>query len=467
MGEMKLKLLRALLNTMLRYVFAALAILVPVALFAQTPRLTVSDDGRSLRAGGETFFWLGDTGWLMLSRLDRADTEHYLRTRSEQGFNVIQVMVLHKPNMATVDGTPALIDDDLTRPYVTPGNSPDDPHEYDYWDHLDWALQVAGGFGIYLALVPAWGDIADDGSLNAETAKIYGDFLGKRYHDKSNIIWINGGDTLGASNTKTWSVLGRMLKQYNPDRLMTFHPRGRTDSSWWYHRAPWLDFNMFQSGHSSYAQDPDGRGEDNWSYVEEDRARTPVKPVIDGEPSYENMPHGLVYPHAPRWQAADVRRYAWWSVLSGAFGHTYGENSVMQMLVPGRYKPAFSAKQRWDEALNAHGAGQMRYLKGLMLSLGLDGRVPDAGLVIDNGEGYDRIAVLRGPDYVLAYTYIGREFNLRLGAIAGERVTSSWYSPRDGNIVPGESLRNAGEARFDPPGEATPGNDWVLVLRPN
>jgi Protein of unknown function (DUF4038)/Putative collagen-binding domain of a collagenase len=450
---------------MLRHVFAVLAILVPVAVLAQTPPLAVSEDGRSLLAGSETFFWLGDTGWLMLSRLDRAETERYLRTRSEQGFNVIQVMILHKRDMATVDGTPALIDGDLARPYSTPGNDPDDPGQYDYWDHLDWALDVAESYGIYLALVPAWGDIADDGFLNAESAKVYGTFLGKRYRDKSNIIWINGGDTLGASNTKTWSVLGRTLKQYNPDRLMTFHPRGRTDSSWWYHGAPWLDFNMFQSGHSSYAQDPDGRGEDNWSYVEEDWARRPVKPVIDGEPSYEDMPHGLDYPDAPRWQAADVRRYAWWAVLSGACGHTYGDNSVMQMLVPGRFQPAFSANRRWDEALNAPGARQMRYLKDLLLSLSLDGRVPDAELVVDNGEQYDRIPVLRGPDYVLAYTYTGREFTLRLGAIVGERIKSSWYSPRDGEVIPGESLRNTGEVRFDPPGDAAPGNDWVLVLR--
>ncbi|MGA8203272.1 MAG: glycoside hydrolase family 140 protein [Woeseiaceae bacterium] len=452
---------------MLRLVFAVLALVVPAAVLAQTPPLTVSEDGRSLRAGDHSFFWLGDTGWLMLSRLDRAETEYYLRTRSEQGFNVIQVMILHKPDMATVDGTPALIDGDPARPYLTPGNDPDDRSEYDYWDHLDWALQVAERYGIYLALVPAWGDIADDGILNEETAKAYGDFLGKRYRDRTNIVWINGGDTLGASNSRTWSVLGRTLKRYNPDRLMTFHPRGRTDSSWWYHRAPWLDLNMFQSGHSSYAQDPDGRGEDNWSYVLEDWARVPAKPVIDGEPSYENMPHGLDYPDAPRWQAADVRRYVWWAVLSGACGHTYGDNDVMQMLVPGRYPPAFSANQRWDEALKAPGAGQMRYVKELMLSLGLDGRVPDAGLVVDNGTGYDRIPVLRGPDYVLAYVYNGREFTLRLGAIAGEHIESSWYSPRDGEFVPGDSLRNSGEVRFDPPGDAAPGNDWVLMLRMN
>lgn len=218
---------------------------------------------RSLEAGGEPFFWLGDTGWLMLSRLDRAETEHYLRTRTMQGFNVIQAMVLHKPQMATVRAMPALVDGDPARPYVTPGSDPDVENQYDYWDHLDWVVSLAEELGIYLALVPSWGNLADDGVLNEDNVEDYGRFLGERYRNRPNVIWMNGGDTLGASSTKTWSVLGRILKQYDPGRLMTFHPRGRTDSSWWFHHAPWLDFNMFQSGHLTYAQDPDGRGEDN------------------------------------------------------------------------------------------------------------------------------------------------------------------------------------------------------------
>lgn len=454
---------------MKRLIATLLWMLLPLAVTAATSPLSVSADGRSLEAGGETFFWLGDTGWLMLSRLNRAETELYLRNRKEQGFNVIQAMVLHKPQMASVRGVLALVDGDPARPHVTPGSDPDVEDEYDYWDHLDWVVALAEDLGIYLALVPSWGTIADDGNLNEENAEVYGRFLGERYRNKPNIIWMNGGDTLGASNTKTWSVLGRVLKQFDPGRLMTFHPRGRTDSSWWFHDAPWLDFNMFQSGHLTYAQDPDGRGEDNWSYAEEDWSRKPAKPFVDGEPSYENITHGLEQENreTPRWEAGDARRYAWWAVLSGAFGHTYGENSVMQMYAPERYAPAFVAERRWDEVLQSPGANQMRYLKDFMLSRSFEGREPDADMVIDNGRGYDRIPVLRGPGYAVAYTYTGREFSLRLGEICGEELAASWYSPRDGTTVFIRSLDNQGEARLDPPGEVSSGNDWVLLLEAN
>ena len=62
---------------------------------------------------------------------------------------------------------------------------------------------------------------------------------------------------------------------------------------------------MFQSGHRRYGQRmgdtdypiEDYTEEDNWRYVEKSLAMKPTKPVIDGEPSYENIPQGL---HDPK-----------------------------------------------------------------------------------------------------------------------------------------------------------------------
>ena len=429
------------------------------------PRLTVAADGHYLLAGGKPFFWMGDTGWLLLSRLDRADTEMYLATRERQGFNVVQVMILHTPQMATAAGVPALIDGDPARPHVTPGADPARAQEYDFWDHLDWVVGRAAAHGIHVALVPAWGSLADGRDLNERNAESYGRFLARRYRHHANIVWLNGGDTHADAHTRMWDLLGTAIKRDDPDHLMTFHPIGRTDSAWQFHEAPWLDFNMIQSGHRSYAQEgPNARGEDNWHYIAEDWRRLPAKPVIDGEPSYENIPHGLHGADAPRWTAADVRRYAWWAVMAGAFGHTYGENSVMQMLRPGRDKPSFAADRRWSEVLEAPGAGQMHHLRRLIESRPMLERVPDQSLILDNGVRYDRILASRGAGYAFAYSYTGRPFSMRLGAIAGTRVTASWYSPRDGRSVAIGIIGNNGSHRFQPPGTPSPGNDWVLVL---
>ncbi|WP_129586219.1 glycoside hydrolase family 140 protein [Sphingomonas montana] len=443
---------------------SASAVAVDAAAAQATP-LRVSADGHYLEAGGKPFFWMGDTAWLLLGRLDRAETERYLTQRKQQGFNVVQVMILHTAAMTNRYAAPALHDGDPGRPRVTPGRNPARPGEYDYWDHLDWVVARAAALGIQVALVPAWGSLADSGALTERNAAGYARFLAERYRTHPNIVWLNGGDTKADEHTAMWQLLGSTLKRHDPGHLVTFHPFGRTDSAWHFHDVKWLDFNMFQSGHRSYAQEPAGaRSEDNWRFVTEDRQRRPIKPTIDGEPSYENIPYGLHDVTGPRWGAADARRYAWWAVMAGAFGHSYGENSVMQMLVPGRDKPSFGANQRWDVAMAAPGAGQMRHLRTLIESRPMASRVPDMALIVDNGTRYERVLATRGPGYVFAYTYTGRSFTMRLGALPARRLTAAWYSPRDGGTRRIGTFANRGTRRFDPPGDASPGNDWVLVL---
>jgi hypothetical protein len=360
---------------------------------------------------------------------------------------------------------PALVDGDIARPRVTPGNDPGKPGEYDYWDHLDWVVDRAAAHHLYVALVPAWGTFAEMRKLTVDNAPIYGRFLAERYKDKPNIVWINGGDTHADMATLTWRALGETIKSIDHNHLMTFHPFGRTDSSWVFHDAAWLDFDMFQSGHQDYAQDTQrcAYGEDNWRYVEDDWKRGPAKPAIDGEPSYENIPHGLDFVQFPIWQAEDARRYAWWSVLAGAFGHTYGENSVMQFYTPGE-KAAYWPKISWQDGLKAPGGAQMRFLKDLILSRPYYERVPDQSLIIGNGTRYDRVAASRGTSYAIAYSYTGKPFRVQMGRISGNRVRAASYDPRTGQSQAIGVLPNRGTRLFVPPGRPAPGNDWALLL---
>ncbi len=447
---------------------AALMALVASPATAQDPLppLKVSPNGRYMTAAGKPFFWLGDTAWLILAKLNREDTERYLAERASQGYNVIQVMMLHRPTMANPVAGAALIDGDLKRPRTTPGNRLAVPGEYDYWDHLDWVIDRAAAHGIYVAMVPVWGDFADFRLFNMDTAPVIGRFVAERYRGKSNIVWMNGGDRYGELSPGAWDAMGKAIRAIDPDHLMTFHPAGRASSSWMFHKAAWLDFNMYQSGHQSYAQDQqlNARGEDNWVYTADDLSRSPPKPTIDGEPSYENMPHGLDREPEPRWGAADARRYAWWSVLAGAFGHTYGENSVMQFFEPGKPANAYWPKIGWRQALSAPGGLQMRHLKALMLSRPYLDRVPDQSLIVGNGTRYDRVAATRGPGYAIAYSYTGKPFRIRMGTTGGQRVKAAWFDPRTGDATIIGEFADRGVRTFTPPGTPAPGNDWALLL---
>lgn len=432
------------------------------------PKLKVSKNQHYFVTEDEKpFFWLGDTGWLAFGKLDREGIVQYLQDRKAKGFNVVQVMVLHNINAVNVYGDKALVNDDVSKPITTPGNDFNSAAEYDYWDHVDYTLDVAKKNGIYVAMVPVWGTniSSKDSKVTLAQVEKYAKFLADRYKNRTNVIWLNGGDTYGDKFTYIWNAIGSILKTNNPDQLVTFHPFGRTDSSENYHNASWLDFNMFQSGHRRYDQDTVKTAfkEDNYKFVHRDWDLKPTKPTLDGEPSYEGIPHGLHDTLQPKWTDSDVRRYGYWSVFAGGAGYTYGHNAVMQMFRKGD-NPAYGNKELWTSAINAPGAGQMVYIKKLMLDFPYLERVPDQSLVANQGEKYDYLVATRGNKYAMIYTYTGRKIAINMGKIAGRKVTASWYNPRNGQKTKIGTFDNKGIKEFQPSGKKEDGNDWVLIL---
>jgi hypothetical protein len=433
----------------------------------KTGKLKVSDNGRYLvYENGDPFFWLGDTGWLLFSKLTKEEAETYLEDRKEKGFNVIQVMVLHGVKATNVYGDSALINKDVSKPNL---HTLLDSTQLSYWDFVDYVIDLAAQKDLYMALVPVWGTNVKEGWVDQQQATKYGEFLAQRYKDRSNIIWLNGGDIKGSDSTEVWQRLGETLRREDPNHLITFHPRGRTASTEWFHNEEWLDFNMFQSGHRRYDQDTSSNetnhyGEDNWRFVDGDYAFKPVKPTIDGEPSYEGIPQGLHDITEPVWLDKDVRRYGYWSVFAGAFGYTYGQNSVMQMHSASDSTTAYGSDELWNEAIHAPGASQMKYLKELMLSRSFLDRVPDQTLLAENGERYDYKVATRGNDYALIYTYTGGSIKVNMGKIKGDKVKASWFDPRTGEYSAIGEFDNDGEQVFETSGNKEDGNDWVLVL---
>jgi len=433
------------------------------------PILRVSQNKRFLATeNGDPFFWTGDTGWLLFTKLNREDAERYFEDRRQKGFNVIQVMVLHNTKKAVnVYGDSALIDGDVERPFTKPGNSPDDPKQYDYWDHVDYLINLAHKKGLYMALVPLWGSNVKNGSITREKALKYTEWLAGRYKNMSNVVWLNGGDIKGSDSTAIWQIIGSTIRKLCPDQLISFHPYGRTQSSGWFQSETWLDFNMFQSGHRRYDQDTaDLRyGEDNWKYVNADYKKVPVKPTLDGEPSYEGIPQGLHDPTQPYWTDSDIRRYAYWSVFAGGCGFTYGNNAIMQFHKEGDLESSYGVKDSWEVALNAPGAAQMRYLKQLMMSRDYFDRIPAQDLIAGiQGEKYDYLAATKGRDYAFIYTCNGKTMNINLGRMNLSSIIASWYNPRNGILSMIGTYKAEGIMSFDPPGDKVKGNDWVLIL---
>lgn len=403
-------------------------------------RLKVSGNQRFLQfENGKPFFLLGETAWLMPERLDRNEVQYYLSRCKQAGFNMVQVQVM--------DGVPSFnIYGQMSLPHGWDLSKADPAGVYSYWKHLDYIVETARDNGIYIGMVAIWGSQVKNGKINAEQAKVYGRFLAGRYRKYPNIIWIMGGDIQGDIHPEVWNAMASAIKGTDRDHLMTYHPRGRYTSAKWWSKASWIDFHSFQSGHRKYDQRmndkhypiPEGTEEDSWMYVDSTWSYKPVKPVIDDEPSYEGIPKGLHDADEERWQDYDVRRYAYWSVFAGSCGHTYGHNSIMQMLKPG-YHTGYGRdgeEVTWYQALNAPGFNQMKYLKDLMLSLPYFDRIPDQSIIVgNNGKRYQRLIATRGNDYLMIYNYTCSSMKLDLRKISGGKKKTWWMDAATGKLT--------------------------------
>jgi hypothetical protein len=463
-------------------VVTALAVVAFAAALAATTRspstqsapsggLRVSANKRFLVSGdGQPFFWLGDTAWELFHRLNREEVVRYLDNRAARRFTVIQAVAL-----AELDG---LNEPNAYGHRPLAGNNPETPDvkdgpANDYWDHVDFVIAEAARRGLYIGLLPTWGDKwnlrhgVGPEVFTATNAERYGAWLGKRYAAAPNIVWILGGDRPVETDVHREIIraMARGLRRGDGGtHLMTLHPPGGGASSAWFHDEAWLDFNMRQNGHvAEYT----GR----YELIRADYARTPVKPVLDGEPIYEDHPVSFDGKRLGHSIASDVRRPLYWTLFDGAFGHTYGHHSVWQMWTPGR-KPVNNPLMPWQEAIEQPGAAQMQHGRALIESRPFLTRIPDPSIVVTGrvptsvpGAGRYQFVATRdeGGTYAMVYAPVGRPFAVRMNAIAGATVKAWWFNPRDGRATPIGTFANSGERTFTPPdnGEML---DWVLVL---
>ena len=159
------------------------------------PEVRVHAGGHLLETtDGAPFFWLGDTAWQLIAGTTREECSYYLHTRARQGFRVIQTVVLAE-------------NDGLRRPTALghlpfAGADPRQPNAA-YFERVHEIVREAASVGLYVALVPVWGDklTAPWGSGprifrndNPSDAQEYARFLGAGLRNQTNVVWVLGGD---------------------------------------------------------------------------------------------------------------------------------------------------------------------------------------------------------------------------------------------------------------------------------
>ncbi|ALI98692.1 glycoside hydrolase family 140 protein [Rufibacter tibetensis] len=436
-----------------------LLVLSSICVYGQkTPLLKVSADKRYLETQtGKPFFWLGDTAWELLHRLNREEADLYLRDREGKGFTVIQTVVL-----AELDG--------LKTPNAY-GHLPllnQDPTQLNekYFDHVDYVVNKAEKLGLYIGLLPTWGDKFNKAwgvgpeIFTPENARQFGEILAKRYAKQNNIIWILGGDRW-PENEEDRQIIRAMaqgIRSVGTKHLITYHPSGAKKATDHFNED-WLDLDMFQSGHERLSHD--------FKFIRSSRAVTPTRPVINGEPRYEDHPDRFKPEEFGWMDASDVRSSAYWTMLSGAAGYTYGAHGIWQMYQANR-SPISWARTSWQASLDLPGATHLMLLKKLFTAFPWQQLRNDQSLILNNnpeGEAHQVAAIGEQKDFLLAYTPMGKELKLDLSKLPANKLEAYWFNPRDGQCKKIGEFNRTDQPTFTP-WSVGRGSDFVLILLP-
>lgn len=397
---------------------------------------------------GRPFFMHGDTGWSLIADLEEEEAHFYLEDRKARGFNTVLVNLLEhrfsRNAPANAYGAKPFTDDG---DFAVPNEA--------YFAHADRIMQKACDLGFLVLLTPAYlgyggGDDGWYGKMAAAGAQrlgAYGRFVGRRYRHFDNIMWVHGGDYDPADKNLV-SAVAKGIMEENPDALATFHGAPETAPLEFWGYEPWLRVNNLYTYGPVYAA----------ALREYDITRG--MPFFLMESAYE-FEHGA--------DEHRVRIQAYHALLSGAFGHLYGNNPIWRFGGPGLHAPTME----WMEALDSPGARSMELLLGFVSSIEWWLLEPDSKnrfLVDGLGKDMKRAVAALAKDGSFGIIYIpdNNAVTVDLAKLPAVRINARWRDPTNGEMTVADGSPFAAQVRsFRPPGNNGRGHpDWILELFP-
>jgi len=431
--------------------------------------LKVSANGRYLvDQNNVPFLMLGDSPQTIIGNLSVADATTFLTDRKDRGFNTVWI------NLVCRTAVYGCSDSGSTFDGIAPFSTADDlstPNEA-YFARADAILSVASSLNLLVILDPidTGGWLTTLGSNSPATVRAYGQFLGNRYKNFDNIIWMSGNDF------QTWSVedddakvrgVALGIRDVDSRHLHTVELDYLHYSSSSLDDPTWAPIVGLEASYTYYP-----------TYFEVLRAynRPSFLPVFLAEANYEGENN---------FRGTDIdvpvrqRRQEYWTALSGATGQLFGN----------AYTWTFA--DDWQSHLNTPGTTEFGYLKSLFESRAWFRLIPDqTHTIVTSGYGtfsnpafgvepigtdsilgndYATAAATSDGSLVMAYLPTVRTVTVDMSRLSGPSV-ARWFDPTLGTFVsiPGSPFLNSGTAAFTPPGtHADEADDWVLVLESN
>jgi hypothetical protein len=397
--------------------------------------LSVSN-GKLKTNSGQPFLIVGDSPWYLIQGPDNQGAEKYLENRSQKGINSVVLCLIASESNGSADANG-------NKPFLTPGDfSTPNPS---YFDHVDFILEKAQELGIEVFLYPAWlgydtGDghpegwysqVADNGPENMYQ---YGKYLGNRYKNYQNIIWVMGGDCSPAAVIAEIRAMVRGIEDMAGPQIFSVQ-NGRFKSGITeYSHENWIDLNTTYADHSTAAR-----------YLLADHNRD--FPFYFTEGSYENS--GV--------SSIGLRSQMYLPVLMGSTGYIFGNH------------PLYAFNQGWDDPVLLESQGSQDLERSALFfgsRLWAD-LVPDKdhSLLIKgagdvNDGNYAAAALMKDASTAIIYTPDKRQLTVNLTRISGNQTQAWWYQPSTGTVINIDKYSDSPAQTFTPPSEG----DWLLVL---
>ena len=404
-------------------------------------------------ASGKPFLIVGDSPQGLIADLSEKEADAFFANREAAGFNSMWINLLcNDYTGGRKDGTTY----DGIAPFTTPGDV-STPNEA-YFARVDAMVRLAAAHNLTVFLDPietgGWLSTLLRNGVDADYA--YGRYIGRRYADFPNIVWLNGNDFEDWRHPEVDAVVlavARGIQDTDHNHLQTVElnnpESGSLDDKRW---RPYLSLDGAYTYHPTYAR------------VLKEYNRRHHLPTFMIEANYE-----YEYSYAG---PQTLRRQEYWTMLSGASGQFYGNKWTWQFL------------RGWQRHIDTSGVTQLGYVTKLFAGRPWYDLVPDqqhrvvtsgygrfaAGGTVNNSQ---YVTAASTPDGRLAIAYLPdlTELTVDLSTLSGP-VRAEWYDPSAGRYRPAARslLPNKGKHRFVPPRRNHEGTsawgtvDWVLVL---
>ncbi len=392
---------------------------------------------------------MGDAAWSLIAQISREDAVIYLDDRKARGFNTLLVSLIEH---RFASNAPSNFYGQ--RPFLTP-NDFSTPNEA-YFAHAEYVLQQAAQRGILVLLAPAYigfiggpdGWYAAMQSNGATKLRGYGRYVATRFASLSNILWVNAGDDNPPDKSGVRAI-AEGIREIAPATLQTAHCGVDTAGLDFWPGEPWMSIDTVYTRQAIYTACANQYQQSNL-------------PVLFIEGTYENENYGAGIP-----TERVLRKEAYHALLSGAFGHVFGNAPIWHFGGPG----LFPAPYDWKTALGARGSQSMTHVCTVLQQAGWASLVPDLSaqfLTAGAGSGEDRAvaSVTSNGSAGVVYLPTSRTISVNLARLAGPRAALRWYDPSNGTYssIDPAPVANTGIRSLNAPGTNAAGfRDWVLL----